>query len=278
MRWILLAFALVIGSAQSQEPHSKATSTKKGSKNDNRGTAASPLVIEMIPTEDTKKEAAENAQERKEKLQLDRNLVEFTKDLRNLTGVLAIIGLLQLVVFGLQARRLRQTVEVTKEAAEALPLIERAYVFLEEVDEANGGDTITTIRNAAGNQVSTVGLRVKFTFRNHGKTPAMLSDIFGETKLCNDITEAKLARGTPISPGQVIGAGKTETFDTGEHGFDAAQFKSAKETGIPGLFFFGSINYADVLKEPRFTEFCWKFDFKTNRFRPTLSPERNRWS
>ena len=100
MRWFLVALALISGLAHSQEPNPKADGGKKSSKSDQRGTAKSPLVIEVIPTEDAKKEAAENAAERKEKLQLDRNLVRFTHDLRDLTGVLAAIGLFQLIVFG----------------------------------------------------------------------------------------------------------------------------------------------------------------------------------
>ena len=98
--------------AQSQEPKPKATGANKSVKSDQRGTPKLPLVIEIIPTEDDKKEASENAGERKEKLQLDRNLVRFTQDLRDLTGVLAAIGIFQLIVFGYQAWKLRQTVEV----------------------------------------------------------------------------------------------------------------------------------------------------------------------
>lgn len=77
-----------------------------------RGTEESPVVVKIISPKRDKIESDADAKEKEEKKTLDSRLVFFT-------ACLAAIGLMQLIVFGWQARRLRQTVEATKEAADA---------------------------------------------------------------------------------------------------------------------------------------------------------------
>jgi hypothetical protein len=61
-------------------------------------------VVKVQPGQKTSEEAAQERAERDDKKQSDWWLVK-------LTGALAIIGAIQIVVFGLQAKRLRETVE-----------------------------------------------------------------------------------------------------------------------------------------------------------------------
>ena len=63
-----------------------------------------PFLVKLVPTPKTPKEASQEQAEREEKTYSDSWMVR-------LTGILALIAGLQLVVFGVQARRLKQTIE-----------------------------------------------------------------------------------------------------------------------------------------------------------------------
>lgn len=86
------------------DPQSKSTSAQQPAKADQRGTDTLPRVVKVMPTNQTDAEAAKESAERENKEAADWWLVK-------LTGALALIGAIQIFVFGLQARRLRQTVD-----------------------------------------------------------------------------------------------------------------------------------------------------------------------
>jgi hypothetical protein len=70
-------------------------------------TAIPPLIIKEVPAPKAQKEPAENTKEADSKTSTDWWMVW-------LTGILAFVASLQLIVFGLQARRLKQTIEAMK--------------------------------------------------------------------------------------------------------------------------------------------------------------------
>jgi hypothetical protein len=85
-----------------QAPHTKPTNDTT---NDHqRGTEGAPLVVKVLPNQKTAEESANEEYDRKEKTSSDWWLI-------GLTGVLALVGGLQLVTFGIQAHRLKQTVD-----------------------------------------------------------------------------------------------------------------------------------------------------------------------
>jgi hypothetical protein len=98
-------------SVHSENPGKKSSAPEKPPAQEQRGTKDSPLFIKQIPTPKTEEESAQDAQERKEKTANDRKLVQFT-------GILALVGFLQLVVFGLQSYYLRKTVLAAGEQGE----------------------------------------------------------------------------------------------------------------------------------------------------------------
>ena len=76
-----------------------------------RGTEQFPFVVKTVPTPKSEEEAAKDKAERDDKSAADWWMVR-------LTAALGCIGVIQAAVFGLQARRLRQTVEAMKDIDE----------------------------------------------------------------------------------------------------------------------------------------------------------------
>jgi hypothetical protein len=114
MRTGLMIFALFLSSEPyllSQKQPTESNGPQQSPAQDHRGTQDAPLFIKEVPTPKTKEESAADAKDRKEKSANDRKLVEFT-------GILALVGALQLVVFGLQSYYLRKTVQAAAEQSE----------------------------------------------------------------------------------------------------------------------------------------------------------------
>lgn len=187
---VALLLLVVSGNAstQSQQPNPKADNAKNGAMADQRGTAKSPLVIEIIPSNNAKKDVADNTAERQEKLQLDRDLVRFTEGLRNLTGVLAAIGVLQLIVFSLQARRLRQSVDEMKVAGKntkmaanaakesAVATVKTAMpILFPWITDMAGLHPLTTSDSEISHEA-----KIFVGFDNFGKTPGMIREVRAE--------------------------------------------------------------------------------------------------
>jgi hypothetical protein len=108
----LFVVALSISlSAQSYgQPKPQSTDTQKKSAADERGTKQSPVFVNVVPPAKTQEETAD--EKRKEQDQSDANWW-----MVRLTGIAAVIGLIQAIVFGVQARRLKQTIEKMEEIA-----------------------------------------------------------------------------------------------------------------------------------------------------------------
>ncbi len=105
---VVVVLAVLLNSQQpgkSQQPKDATT--------DQRGTQESPIVVKVLSTAKTPEEGEQESKDRKDKTANDTNLVK-------LTGVLAFVGFLQLLVFGYQAYKLRQTVKSAGEQAEAM--------------------------------------------------------------------------------------------------------------------------------------------------------------
>jgi hypothetical protein len=87
-----------------QPPQTKAANPNDSADANQRGTENAPLVVKVLPTPKTAEEAARDEQDRSEKTSSNWWLIK-------LTGALGLIGGLQLLVFGIQAHRLKQTVD-----------------------------------------------------------------------------------------------------------------------------------------------------------------------
>jgi hypothetical protein len=110
MRTLLLIVMVVL---PLQKPQTKADATQHATQTDQRGTSGTPFVVKINPTPKTDEEATQDKKDREEKTANDRNLV-------TLTGILAVVGALQLFVFGYQAIKLKETVKSSSEQSAAM--------------------------------------------------------------------------------------------------------------------------------------------------------------
>jgi hypothetical protein len=97
----------------SQPKQQQSRSAQERSTEDTRGTEQSPLVVRTLPPVKTQAESEQEVEDRNEKRTNDSRVVI-------LTGILAFIGLLQTMVFGYQAYKLRETVESAEEQSKAM--------------------------------------------------------------------------------------------------------------------------------------------------------------
>jgi hypothetical protein len=110
---ILFVLAALTVSLYSEQPDKKAAKPQQTSQPDQRGTDQSPLVVKTLVPAKTQEEAARDAAEAQEKSANDRHIVY-------LTGALASIAFLQLLVYGYQAKKLRETVEAAAAESKAM--------------------------------------------------------------------------------------------------------------------------------------------------------------
>jgi hypothetical protein len=102
----------------SQDQQTHTSNSKQQPQGDQRGTENNPLFVKQLPTPKTDEEAAQEAADRNEKTASDRSIVKLTFWLVIATFILAAVGILQLGVFGYQARKLRQTVDEMRRTGE----------------------------------------------------------------------------------------------------------------------------------------------------------------
>jgi len=97
---------------------------------DERGTENSPVAVKIIPAPKTETEAAQDKAERDAKAATERRMVW-------LTGALVLVGLIQALVFFIQARRLRETIDATRDTTDVMRDTAqrqlRAYVFVHKI-------------------------------------------------------------------------------------------------------------------------------------------------
>lgn len=151
----------------SQKPQSKPKSNQDKAASDQRSTEQLPIIIKELPPTKIQEKSSQIAKERESETTTDRWLMYFT-------GGLLLVGLLQLIVFGLQAWKLHQTVKATKESADAalktaqnMEVAERAYVKMSHTEPGVLFDQNQTARSC----------EVTVKVENCGRTPAAVTDV-----------------------------------------------------------------------------------------------------
>lgn len=97
------------------------------------GTEQSPVVVRVVPPQQSGADTAREAQERSERQELDRRLVDFGVDMARYTGVLAALAALQFLALAGQVVFFRRALRESRRAGDAAREVtiahERAFVF-----------------------------------------------------------------------------------------------------------------------------------------------------
>lgn len=245
-----------------------------------QGTEDRPVVVKVLPTEKTKEEATADTEERKEKVENDRKLVDFNGQLAAGTFLLATVGVLQLLVFGYQAYKLKQTVDG---AAEQSKTIEKHVT--EAARLAAAAEKSTTI--ASDTAIRQLRAYVGIIFAKQPR-PNSTPDSFHLTLINTGVTPAHLVR---TSINWCFFVGKDTSWPAGhaytEYKLDytsiitlgagrdveiGGPLRSAKgaptyleckaraDNGEITIYHYGTIRYSDEFGKPHFTNYCYKYN------------------
>jgi hypothetical protein len=206
---------------------------------DDRGSNNNPVIIKgAVSVEKTDEDKSAEAK----KAQDDHELTAETAKLAKWTVVLG-IGSVVTAIFTLIS------IILTKMAADVLPKLERAYLFV-TVEVAGFQGT-----GPAGEDVQ---MRIKIRFYNHGKTPAILKGLRYDTAYDKKAPESLLQHDNAdreLPEGLVIGAKKP--FErTISHRLNAEELVAIRDV-VYHVYVIGLMKYEDVIGDEHVVSFCW---------------------
>jgi hypothetical protein len=255
-------------------PPSQSTQPNNSTTTDQRGTEQSPLIVKVLPPANRDDESNPKSKSEAETT---------THYLVGATIALAVIGFLQLLVFGWQGIQLGRTVKATKEAAHAAGLSARAAIAIDLPIIRIDPDSLHYGKDRDGQNPETYYCSIRcLDFSNLGRTKAFPIEV-----QCGWFIGTKL----PAEPTYIF----TKPFPLGAI-FEPEQ-DTIRELNIfefmfetkPGLYdrlrdkteslwFFCSFAYLDFMKNRHDEGFCWERyeTFGTGGFRRDPTPAYNR--
>lgn len=158
-----------------------------------------------------------------------------------------------------------------KRAAEALPAIERAYLFLD-------ADRMGALNERLGSEGGISSSLLEVSFKNYGRTPAIFEGI---SKACvysatgypapRNAQDATIPAGLVVAQGGGMGPFPCVVSVT------SGEITQA-ETGNGAIFLIGEVSYFDVQRRRRITRFCWRYNFLVDAFGISDSPALNSYT
>ncbi len=147
-----------------------------------------------------------------------------------------------------------------KSAAEALPNVERAYLFLaSEFRHSQKPNAIPGTGDI---------IEAQFAFKNYGKTPAILTRIEAEVRTVTALPTELRERAVEIPPGLVIGSGEATPYFTARNLIVADDLPKIR-TRERLVIFVGMVEYRDIFGKLHKTGFCVDRDPLGNSFGPS---------
>jgi hypothetical protein len=258
----------------------KAQQRNSQTASDQRGTDQSPLIVKTLPATKTQAETEQDVTDRKEKTANDRHIVE-------LTGVLAVIAFLQLLVYTYQAKKLRETVESAIEQSEAMErsieaagrsaaAMEKVAAHI-EISSKAAVDSVVALRERTAQQmrayltvvVGAVSLyqdrleNIKFEGKallvNGGHTPARKVSYRAKAEILPIPLPDNFEFALPNKEigGAMVGAGQNATISAMLEKFvQDIGVEDIKRGANRSLYLYGSISYEDIFGAKHTTKFC----------------------
>ncbi len=213
-----------------------------------------------------------------------------------LTAILAVIAFLQLIVFGLQAHRLRQTIVTVKElgekqsadmkasiavakesadaakvSADALRATERG-VLIEKISPCNlvGAFWGARYPNSPTMGPSIIDLSATLSFRNYGKTPVTILNIHGDifTSSAPNSRYSAILIDRALSEYTIVPQCQTNDIDITKKQQEISwELSNQLQCRTVHVWLTGIVRFVDIFDETCVREFVWKYDHQTDRFK-----------
>jgi hypothetical protein len=271
------AFLALVLCAQSQpapkdsgETHQdKAAVHDHSAAEDKRGTKDTPIFVQVTNPTNGDAIAAE----------IEKYAHAQTKEGRDtfiFSCLLVAVGALQGAALIYTALVTNKAANAAQTAAEALPAVERSYVFLSDKIEIEWEsdpeaksleESIARVLGDGDTHNESVTGAIRFPLKNHGKTPAILSEIYlAAGYFLNSNLSMGAATGGAIPAGMIISAGEDSGDQFGcQLSIRLRDWREAKN-GAGYVLFFGRVLYRDVFGKPHETGFCREYNFTRARF------------
>ena len=252
------------------QPLSHTKNAQEATKPDERGTEQMPLIIKVLPSLNENEKAATEKQEHEDKSKSDWWLVK-------LTGVLAGIGGLQLIVFGLQARRLRQTIREMEKSTE----------IARQEFNATHRPRLVVRRISPIEERGDIAIGLQYTVHNVGDIDGTIVAV-SETVWLPDNGQKALppipAYSPPVAKNITLKCGEWITIShiPGNDALMDINFRTGfrEEVATIGIseepsniLFLGYIDYIDGTGRKRQTAYLRQLDLAAKRFSPINHPE-----
>lgn len=196
------------------------------------------------------------------------------------TGLLAVVSGTQIFFLLRTDRTARMTAQAARDSADHIPRVERAYLFV--YPKRNWSDAAKLYGETSGSKNP---VQVTWTFRNHGKTPAVITGLevhfemvtaepdntrFMPNSLLDGITIVEPGHRWPLrdqgfDPDAIISLGRE---------LSAEDFGDLAK-GHAYLWFYGAVSYQDIFGGDHITRFRWRGGGVMGGFAPVGGPPYN---
>jgi hypothetical protein len=195
-------------------------------------------------------------------------IVTYTRWLMIFTGALAISTIGLWVVTFFAGKDTKKAAESAQKSAEALPLIERAWVFIPVVEWANKSDKVLSGDGTGESIVSA------YVF-NAGKTPAIITILYAKaivTETYPSLKNVHELSNIPMEDGFIIKADekKWRRIKAKIH-ISTTQWTEIEQSTSLKLLCYGRIKYKDIFSRTHETGFCWEWTPDANGGRFQIS-------
>jgi hypothetical protein len=239
--------------ATSKTVEQKQMSPKNGNsdsvKNNTYNKTETPITNNTITSQVSSQKTPATNKKDYEEINANTNMriADITRWIMIFTGLnlLALFG--QTVILIITISATRKAADAAKKSADALPMIERAYVFV-DIDWQN-------YLNVSVN--TPINARVRF--KNHGNTPAIIRQVHARLEVVNDYPTIIYDDSSKIPKGIIISSKEDTSIDCV---IVDASIEEQRDilNGKKKLICYGRIIYEDILKEERMTVFCWEYN------------------
>jgi len=261
--WILLLFAGI--NSYSQEPSPPATkgqvqprkfnseSSANSNINTNSNNNSTPKTVSPINKINTQSSKAETQNTNKENGNSQEGAIKNDPITRYTFWLMIFTGALVICNVGLWLYT-RKAANSAKKAADALPTIERAYLFIDSIEWPKGELGFTL------NEYNNLNL-IKGMIKNVGRTPAILCNISAKVSIKeSEYPTREVVRGKSeivFPKGVIITSDGTENFSCGE--IIGPSIMTESDFIQATILCYGYVIYEDIFGKSHETGFCYEF-------------------